>query len=192
MSKPENNTHDDEVVQEATSEDEVEGNGEQNEASELERITAERDDYLEQLKRSRAEFINFRKRSEQEKTRLGELFTSNTLAQFLPILDDFDRAVDAVPEADKASGWVAGITMIQKKLQGILERANVETIDQVNVPFDPAVHEAVSAEPGTKGDTVVEIYQKGYRLGGTLLRAAMVKTGDAVEDIDEKTDGFDA
>lgn len=192
MSKPENNIHEEDVIEEMTDEEEVQETDEQDAESELERVIAERDEYFDQLQRSRAEFINFRKRSEQEKTRLGELFTSNTLAQFLPVLDDFERAIAAVPEKDKDSGWVAGITMIQKKLLGILERANVESIDQVNVPFDPAVHEAVAAEPGTNGDTVVEIYQKGYKLGGTLLRAAMVKTGDAVEDINEKTDGFDA
>ncbi len=192
MSKPENNIHEEDVVEEMTDEEEAQETGEQDAENELERVIAERDEFFDQLQRSRAEFINFRKRSEQEKTRLGELFTSNTLAQFLPVLDDFERAIAAVPEKDKDSGWVAGITMIHKKLLGILERANVETIDQVNVPFDPAVHEAVAAEPGTNGDAVVEIYQKGYKLGGTLLRAAMVKTGDAAEDINEKTDGFDA
>lgn len=164
-----------------------------NDASELETVIAERDDYLNQLQRSRAEFINFRKRSEQERLKLGEMFTSNTLAQFLPVLDDFDRAVGAVPEEDKDSGWVAGITMIQKKLQGILERAGVEAIDELNTAFDPAIHEAVATDPGSSGDAVVEVYQKGYKLGDTLLRAAMVRTGNAAPEADEKeSDAFDA
>lgn len=149
------------------------------EASELEQVTAERDSYLDQLQRSRAEFINYRKRMDAERTRLGDMFTANALSQFLPVIDDFDRALAAVPDKDKDSGWLAGITMIHTKLLGILERAGVERIDAVNAPFDPAVHEAVATEPGTSGDTVVEIYQKGYKLGDTLLRAAMVKTGDA-------------
>lgn len=164
-----------------------------NDASELETVIAERDDYLNQLQRSRAEFINFRKRSEQERLKLGEMFTSNTLAQFLPVLDDFDRAVGAVPEEDKDSGWVAGITMIQKKLQGILERAGVEAIDELNTAFDPAIHEAVATDSGSSGDAVVEVYQKGYKLGDTLLRAAMVRTGNAAPEADEKeSDAFDA
>ena len=165
---------------------------EENEVSEFDKVSAERDEYLEQLQRSRAEFINFRKRTEQERLKLGELFTSNTLAQFLPVLDDFDRAVDAVPEEAKDSGWIAGITMIQKKLQGILERAGVETVDALGSQFDPALHEAVATEPGTSGDTVVEVYQKGYKLGDTLLRAAMVKTGDAAPESDDETEIFDA
>lgn len=160
--------------------------------SELDAVMAERDEYLEQLQRSRAEFINFRKRTEQERLKLGELFTANTLAQFLPVLDDFDRAVDAVPEEDKDSGWLAGIVMIQKKLQGLLERAGVSAVDALGAQFDPAVHEAVATEPGTSGDTVVEVYQKGYKLGDTLLRAAMVKTGDAAASTETETSSFDA
>jgi molecular chaperone GrpE len=143
------------------------------------RLTAERDDYLEQLQRSRAEFINYRKRTDQERLKLAEIFTSETLKQFLPVIDDFDRAIGAVPESEKASGWVAGISLIYQKLLGILERAGVEVIDSLGQPFDPAVHDAVATEPGTTGQAVVEVYQKGYKLGDALLRAAMVKTGDA-------------
>jgi molecular chaperone GrpE len=146
----------------------------------IEKLIAQRDDYLDQLQRSRAEFINFRKRTEAERLKLGEMFTSNTLSQFLPVFDDFDRALDAVPQDQKDSGWVSGITMIHNKLRGILERAGVVEVDGVGASFDPAVHEAVATEPGTRGQAVVEVYQKGYKLGDTLLRPAMVKTGDPV------------
>lgn len=162
------------------------------EVSEVEKVIAERDDYLDQLQRSRAEFINFRKRSEQERMKLSEIVTANTLAQFLPVLDDFQRAVDAVPEEDKSSGWVTGITMIEKKFEGILERAGVVAIDALNQPFDPAVHEAVASEPESSGSTVVEVYQKGYKVGATLLRAAMVKTGDPVDSDEADEPSFDA
>lgn len=185
------------IAEETTEENMIEevttdtGDGERDELSQA---LAERDDYLEQLQRGRAEFINFRKRSEQERLRLGELFTANTLRQFLPVIDDFDRAMGAVPEKDQGSGWLAGISMIHQKLQGILERAGVEPIDALHKPFDPSVHEAVASEPGTSGGTVVEVYQKGYKLGDTLLRAAMVKTGDAATDTDtgEASEHFNA
>lgn len=154
--------------------------GEEDAQQVIEKLMAQRDDYLEQLQRSRAEFINFRRRTEQEKTRLGEMFTSNTLAQFLPVIDDFDRAVEHVPEDMKKNGWIEGILMIQAKLRGLLERAGVTEVDGINAPFDPAVHEAVATEPGSRGEVVVEVYQKGYKIGDTLLRAAMVKTGDPV------------
>jgi len=144
----------------------------------IEKLIAQRDEYLDQLQRSRAEFINYRKRTEQERMKLGEVVTAATLSQFLPVLDDFDRAMDLVPEDNAESGWVSGIAMIRTKLQGLLERAGVTEVDGVNAPFDPAVHEAVASEPGSSGEVVVEVYQKGYKLGDTLLRAAMVKTGD--------------
>jgi molecular chaperone GrpE len=151
----------------------------------IEKLIAQRDEYLDQLQRSRAEFINYRKRTEAERLKLGELFTSNTLSQFLPVIDDFDRALDAVPEDKSDHGWVSGITMIHTKLRGLLERAGVKEVDGVNAPFDPAIHEAVASEPGSSGDHVVEVYQKGYKLGDTLLRAAMVKTGDKTADPNE-------
>lgn len=148
----------------------------------IEKLIAQRDEYLDQLQRSRAEFINFRKRTEAERMKLGEVITANTLAQFLPVIDDFDRAMATVPDEKREGGWISGITMIQKKLQGILERAGVSEVPGVNAPFNPAHHEAVSSDPGSSGEAVVEVYQKGYMIGDTLLRAAMVKTGDTVEE----------
>lgn len=154
----------------------------------IEKLIAQRDDYLDQLQRSRAEFINYRKRTEAERARLGEVVTANTLAQFLPVLDDFDRAVNAVPEAEREGGWMSGILMIQKKLHGILERAGISEVPGVNERFDPAFHEAVASEPGSSGEVVTEVYQKGYRLGDTLLRAAMVKTGNPTTESTEQAD----
>jgi molecular chaperone GrpE len=162
--------------------DEAEAGVEEDAQAVIEKLMAQRDEYLDQLQRSRAEFINYRKRTDQERIRLGEIITANTLEQFLPVLDDFDRAMEAVPEDQGASGWVSGIAMIQTKLRGLLERAGVKEVDGVDAPFDPAVHEAVATEPGTSGQVVVEVYRKGYKLGDTLLRAAMVKTGDPVEE----------
>ena len=157
---------------------------------ELAAVTAERDEYLDQLQRSRAEFANFRRRNEQERQVLRTIVQRDVLAQFLPVIDDFDRAMDAVPDDDRDSGWVQGITMIQNKLHGILERAGITEIEALHQPFDPAVHEAVATEPDSKHNVVVEVYQKGYRLGDFLLRPAMVKTGDAPEAQEETS--FDA
>jgi molecular chaperone GrpE len=162
--------------------DDVEAGIEEDAQAVIEKLMAQRDEYLDQLQRSRAEFINYRKRTDQERIRLGEIITANTLEQFLPVLDDFDRAMEAVPEDQAGSGWISGIAMIHTKLRGLLERAGVKEVDGVNAPFDPSVHEAVATEPGTRGDVVVEVYRKGYKLGDTLLRAAMVKTGDPVSE----------
>jgi molecular chaperone GrpE len=146
---------------------------------ELARVTAERDEYLDQLQRSRAEFANYRRRIEQQQQVLRDIIQRDALTQFLPVIDDFDRGLAAIPESERDSGWVSGVKMIQTKLAGILERAGVTVIEALNQPFDPAVHEAVATEPGSKGEFVVEVYQKGYRVGDQLARPAMVKTGDA-------------
>ena len=72
-----------------------------------------------------------------------------------------------------------GIALIERKLWGVLERQGVSMIEAIGQPFDPAEHEAIARDEGSAADTVVEIYQPGYRLGTTLLRPAMVKVGDA-------------
>ncbi len=144
---------------------------------ELTRITAERDNYLDQLQRSMAEFANFRRRTEQERTQLRETAAKGLLSQIVPVLDDFQRAIAAMPEEDN-SPWSQGIVNIERKLAGVLERSGVELVESLWQPFDPALHEAVATEPGSAGTHVVEIYQNGYRLGTQLLRPAMVKVGD--------------
>lgn len=160
-----------EVIDEVT-EDEA---GEENE---LDTIVAERDSYLDQLQRSVAEFANYRRRNEQERAQLAEVVRRDVLAQFLPVIDDFERALALIPDDEKSKGWVTGLQMIDTKFRGILERVNAEIIDPVGQPFDPSRHEAVSTEPGSSGTTVVEVYQKGYAIGDLLVRPAMVKTGD--------------
>lgn len=150
----------------------------------VEKLIAQRDEYLDQLQRSRAEFINYRKRTEAEKLKLGEMFTASTIGKFLPVIDDWDRAMAAVPENEHDDSWFKGIQMIQGKFHQLLEQSNVKEVDGVGSKFDPAIHEAVATEPGSRGEVVVEVYQKGYKLGDTLLRAAIVKTGDAPEEFE--------
>ena len=145
----------------------------------MDAIVAERDAYLDQVQRGRAEFANFRRRTEQERSLIRELVSRELLAQILPIEDDLQRALRAVPAEQRETSWVQGVELIERKLSGILDRAGVTQFESLGQLFDPAVHEAVATEPGTSGGTVVEIFQPGYRLGQSLLRPAMVKVGDA-------------
>ena len=171
-------------LEEELEEDEILEEVDDDEASIIEKLLAERDEYLDQLQRSRAEFINYRKRTDAEKLRLGEMFTASTIGRFLPVIDDWDRAMGAVPQNEHDDSWFAGIQMIQTKFRQLLESAGVVEVDGVGTPFDPAIHEAVSIDPGSNGAVVVEVYQKGYKLGDTLLRPAMVRTGDATPEFD--------
>ena len=148
------------------------------EGDDLEQVRAERDSYLDQLQRSVAEFANYRRRSEQERSQLAAMVRKDVIAQFLPVIDDFERALSLIPADEKSKGWATGLQMIDTKFRDILERADAEIIDPVGQPFDPSRHEAVATEPGSTGSIVVEVYQKGYAIGDLLVRPAMVKTGD--------------
>lgn len=147
----------------------------------LENILAERDSYLDQLQRTAAEFANFRRRTEQERSQLVPRVRGEVVAQFLPVIDDFERALSLIPDDEQSKSWVAGLQMIDTKFRGILDRVDAKIIDPVGEPFDPSRHEAVASEPGTSNSTVVEVYQKGYAIGDMLVRPAMVKTGDPIE-----------
>ncbi|MDQ3613747.1 MAG: nucleotide exchange factor GrpE [Chloroflexota bacterium] len=186
-------TQPEDVVDNETDAEELE-----EEVDELAQAIAERDNYLDQLQRSVAEFTNYRRRSDQERSNLVPMIRRDVLAQFIPVIDDFERALGQLSEDDRNNGWVAGFAMINTKLQGVLERSGVLEVNPLHEPFDPSQQEAVATEPGTGGSTVVEVYQKGYRIGDVLIRPAMVKTGDPVEtSADERigadpTSSFDA
>jgi molecular chaperone GrpE len=149
---------------------------------ELAAALAERDDYLDQLQRSRAEFLNFKRRTDQERFQLREYVSRDVLAKFLPVIDDLDRALGSLPDSERGNSWVAGMELIQSKFLGILEQSGVKKLAPLGEAFDPKEHEAVATEPGSTGHIVVEIYQPGYKIGETLIRPAMVKTGDTVPD----------
>jgi molecular chaperone GrpE len=144
----------------------------------LESITKERDELLDQLKRSVAEFANYRRRIDVERAQIREIASRELLKQILPVLDDLQRAVASVPDEQTDQPWVQGVRNIERKLAGLVERAGVVPINAVGQSFDPAFHEAVATEPGSSGNFVVEVYQTGYKLGQELLRPAMVKVGD--------------
>lgn len=152
--------------------------GQDAQVSEVESLIAERDGYLEQLQRTMAEFANYRRRVDQERVQAREFSTRDLLRQLVPVLDDLQRALGSIAEDQKETSWVQGVQMIERKLSGLLEREGVTPIDAVGQPFDPALHEAVASDPGSGGQTVVEVYQAGYRHKNNLLRPAMVRVGD--------------
>ena len=145
-------------------------------------ITAERDSYLDQLQRTLAEFSNYRRRVEQERVQAREVATRDLLRQLVPILDDLQRALGSTTEDQRETPWVQGVQLIERKLVSLLEREGVTPIEAVGQPFDPALHEAVASDPGSGGQTVVEVYQSGYRHRNNLLRPAMVRVGDASDE----------
>jgi len=133
--------------------------------------TAEmKDRYLRTL----ADFENFRKRSEREKSDFYKYALADLLRELLPVLDNFDRALDHAEEGDD---FHRGALLIYKQLFDVLKKYGLRPIDQAAVPFDPKIHEAVVSEenPSVPSHTVVAVLQKGYFLHDRLLRPAMVK-----------------
>ena len=147
-----------------------------NEAIDIDALIAERDSYMDQFTRARADYQNLRRRVEQDQATARQQAARDILLQLLPVVDDFERAMSNAPEAADQQTWVAGTRMVGKKLLGVLERYGVRRYESVGSPFDPKRHEAVATDGD--GSTVVEAYQDGYLLGDQVLRPAMVRTGD--------------
>ncbi len=146
--------------------------------AQLEEEKAKADKYLSNWQRAEADLANFRRRSEQERADLARFGNANLIRKILPVLDDFERAINSIPEDDQSLAWVDGIKLIDRKLRTILEQEGVSNIEALGREFDPHFHEAVMHEGG-EGDTdmVVQELQKGYRLHDRVLRPAMVKVG---------------
>jgi molecular chaperone GrpE len=124
--------------------------------------------------RTLADFENFRKRSEREKTDYFRYAVAETIKDLLPVIDNFDRALEHAEEGDE---FHKGVLLIYKQLFDVLQRHGLKAIDEANVRFDPNIHEGVVREenPDVPSQTVVAILQKGYFLHERLLRPALVK-----------------
>ncbi len=124
--------------------------------------------------RTLADFENFRKRTDREKDDFRKYAMANVLRDLLPVLDNFDRALDHAEEGDD---FHRGVLLIYKQLGDVLQKNGVKTIDEVGVRFNPNIHEAVMREenPDVPSQTVTAILQKGYYLHDRLLRPALVK-----------------
>jgi molecular chaperone GrpE len=144
--------------------------------AQLEQAQARADEYLDSLQRERASFQNFRKRVERERQEIGRVAARNLLLKLLPVLDDFHRAMDAVPE-DERDEWFEGVVMIRRKFERLLEEEGVTEIDAFGAEFDPNFHEAVGIDPDTDADsgTITEVLLRGYKYGDSVLRPAMVR-----------------
>ncbi len=169
----------DENQEQIINENGVEATEQTNEAASAEAPTRDvAADYLDALQRERASFINYKRRVEQERADTAQYAASNLLKKLLPIMDDFDRALDAVPEADrKHNKWLQGLELIVRKFHGVMEQEGIEPIEALGQPFDPNLHEAVAFEDTGSGhaDTVSEVFSKGYKLKDRVLKPAMVK-----------------
>ena len=131
----------------------------------------------DKLMRTMAEFDNFRKRSEREKSQMFEVGAKSIVEKILPVIDNFERGLASVPEADKGGAFVQGMEQIYKQFMTSLESVGVKPIDAVGKEFDPNFHNAVMhAEDENFGENIVsEELQKGYMYKESVVRHSMVK-----------------
>ena len=144
-------------------------------------ILRERDDFLAALQRERAEFMNFKRRTAEERDAMRGLAGEDLIRKVLALADDFDLAVEHRPEGGVDESWVEGIAAIDRKLRVLLESEGVSAIDaSAGLQFDPHEHEAVANVPGTgrPGGEIVEELRRGYRLRDRVIRPALVAVAE--------------
>ncbi|HEY48957.1 MAG TPA: nucleotide exchange factor GrpE [Dehalococcoidia bacterium] len=136
--------------------------------------------YLANWQRAEADFINYKKRSEQERAETAEIASAALIKELLPVLDDLERALGNVSRDFDGPTWVEGIKLIYRKLKAVLEERGLAEIVAEGEEFDPNIHEAVMCVEGEEGKVCEEI-QKGYKFRDRLLRPSMVKVGKEEE-----------
>lgn len=134
--------------------------------------------YYKNWQRSAADFVNYKRRVEQERSETARLGIAAMVINILPIYDDLDRAVSSVDANLAGLNWVQGVSAIHQKFGRLLEAMGVKEIEAAGKPFDPSCHEAVGKQPGEEGK-VLFVVQKGYELQGKVIRPAMVIVGSA-------------
>jgi len=141
--------------------------------------------YLANWQRAQADFINYKRRGEQEKEEISKFANSLLMLNLLPILDDLERAFTSIPPKMAKLTWVDGIRLIERKLQASLEAQGLSPIKALGEPFDPKLHEAAMHAKGKEG-IVIEELQKGYKLHDRVIRPAMVVVGNGGGEEEEK------
>ena len=138
------------------------------------------EELTDRLKRTMAEFDNFRKRTEKEKSTMYEMGAKDIIERMLPVIDNFERGLASIPESEKNTAFAEGMEKIYKQFQKVLEDAGVKAIEAAGQPFDPNFHNAVMhVEDENFGENeVAEEFQKGYMYRDSVVRHSMVKVAN--------------
>jgi len=170
--------NDEGAVQEET-EDSVDGLDDltKEDILELKKKAVERDTYLDQLLRTKAEFMNYQKRMVKESESTSQFAVQSLILDFLPELDNFDRALKLADSSKDIVKFVEGIKLIEEQLFKVLGKYGVEPIETVGKPFDPNLHEAVMEEENNEmpHHTIIDEFQRGFLLKERVIRPSKVK-----------------
>ena len=132
--------------------------------------------HLDSWRRAQADFVNYKRRSEQEREEARQFANAVLICNLLPVLDDLERALGSVPKELAKLPWVEGIKLIERKFHSILETQGVTPIKAKGKHFDPNLHEAAMCSQGREGIVVKEL-KRGYKLRDRVIRPAMVSVG---------------
>jgi molecular chaperone GrpE len=144
------------------------------------------EEYLANWQRSQADFINYKRRTEQERQDFNRFANANLILSLLPVLDDLERALDSTPHVKSAKhSWIEGVRLVDRKFRTTLEAQGVKPIKALGEPFDPNFHEALRQDKGKEGIVIEEI-QTGYMMHDKLLRPAKVVVGNGSTEDDRE------
>lgn len=134
------------------------------------------EEYLDGLRRSQADFINYKRRSAQEQQDARVAAEAAVIERLLPVLDDLGRALNSAPAEFADQAWVEGIFLVRRRLFNTLEQMGVRQVGKVGEAFDPNIHDALMTQSGTGSPmgTVVQVTRSGYVLGDRIIRPAQV------------------
>ncbi len=146
--------------------------------AELDKVKSELESKNDLLLRTAAEFDNYKKRTDRERAGIAEFAKANVIKELLPILDNIDRA--ATLEDKTSPDYIKGIELIVKQFEGLADKLGIKEVAQIGDNFDPNCHEAVMhIEDENLGENVIaEVLQKGFKIGDTVIRPAMVKVAN--------------
>lgn len=163
--------------EEQTSSQDASGESTEEETSSGKEENAELVQLKDKYLRTLAEYENFRKRSEKEKAQMFELGAKSIIEQLLPVVDNFERALEHISEEEKENSFVKGVEGIYKQIQKMFSDCDIQAIEAVGQKFNPALHNAVMTEEAgdAEEDTVTADLQKGYTYRGNVVRHSMVK-----------------
>ena len=146
---------------------------------------AKAEEHLAGWQRAQADFMNYKRRTEQEKEEISKFANSILMLNILPVLDDLERALTSIPPRLAKLDWIDGIRLIERKLQTSLEAQGLSQIKAPGEPFDPTLHEAARMDKGKEGIVIEEI-QKGYKLHDRVIRPSKVVVGNGEDEKKEE------
>ncbi|MGJ3237664.1 MAG: nucleotide exchange factor GrpE [Anaerolineae bacterium] len=161
----------------ANNDDTLEGASVEDLKATIVRLRGEAEANLDGWQRSRAEFNNYRRRTQQQLSDSKQLGAIEAFTKILPIIDDFERAFDNVPDDLNEHPWVSGTSLILKNIQKVLDEFEIDVINPVGEEFNPNMHEAIGMDADSEYESgiVTTTLQRGYRIGEKVLRPALVR-----------------